>query len=204
MTLHPDAVCKYLLKEYKMPEDWFNDIFQKQRKLQDFISNKRNSVRIPQENILKSEHIYESFYHYTCMIMETKEMETAPNEIEKDFEYIDVLFFLCNIGIYAGVKKVFYIDDTQADLVEHLYEMFNDTILEFLDTLPFKKWKTYKEDAYNTDNIALEKFNKALNYWIAYGIYVEGYSEQYIYNLYCSKLEENQNRQIDKSKGYIG
>ena len=84
-----------------------------------------------------------------------------------------------------------------------LYEMFNDTILEFLDSLPFKKWKTYKPENYDILTFALEKFNQALNYWIAYGIYVNGYNEQYIYNLYRSKLEENKNRQTDKSKGYI-
>lgn len=202
MTLHPDAKCKYLLKNYKMPDEWLNDIYSRQMNLQDFITSKRNGITIPKSEI-KPEHIYESLYHYTCMMMETREFKTATDEIERDFEFIDVLFFLCNIGIYAGVKKVFYLDNIQPEEIEHLYEMFNDTILEFLDSLPFKKWKTYKPENYDTLTFALEKFNQALNYWIAYGIYVNGYSEQHIYDLYRSKLEENKNRQTDKSKGYI-
>ena len=202
MTLHPDAICDKYYKEYDLPlGNWLNHIYQHQICLQDFICKKRNGLQVPKDNISK-EHIYESLYHYACMMMEYRELTLAPNDIERDFEYIDVLFFLCNIGIYAGIKniEIFNFDDMNLTSLE----TFNLQILKFLDLLPFKKWKTYKEADYLLTQEQIETFTLAVNQWICYGKRYFNYCDKYIYSLYMSKLQENKNRQIVKDKGYIG
>ena len=203
MTLHPDAVCKECFKDYELPRgNWLDFIYQQQIVLQNFICKKRNGLQVPKIDNITQEHVYESLYHYACMMMEYRELMTAPNDIERDFEYIDVLFFLCNIGIYAGIKNVKLLDFNNLSFIST--DSFSMQILKFLDLLPFKKWKTYKPEDFQLTDEQKETYNLALNLWICYGLRYFDYTEKYIFSLYMSKLTENKNRQIIKDRGYIG
>lgn len=202
MTLHPDAVCKECFKDYELPRgNWLDFIYQQQIVLQKFLHEKKGTLKTPEAEITQ-EHVCECLYHYACMMMEYRELMNAPDNKERDFEYIDMLFFLCSIGIYAGIKNVKLLDFNSLSFIST--DIFSMQILKFLDLLPFKKWKTYKPEDFQLTDEQKETYNLALNLWICYGLRYLDYTEKYIFSLYMSKLTENKNRQIVKDKGYIG
>lgn len=208
------------------------EMYNKQYQLQKLMKDKGRTLVLPditkdQEDVTK-ECIYQSVYHFFCMQTEEEELRAEFNKCavsvdavkELEYELIDIVFFLFNTGIYAGIdiNKVvnsncrwweYEVDEIYT--IKELVDMLNSSVINFIDKLPWKSWRTYDMDKWlNEDRIKnniWDLYAECINLYLklSWRLLTSHHNnfENYLYGLYCNKWQENWDRQFDKNKGYV-
>lgn len=158
--------------------------------------------------------------------MSKVEYDTTNNRdliLEMQYEYIDMWHFLMNVFLYVRelIDLDNYLSGSEQCILKNfkipLVGVYNDkdkafametkslfsNIGQFINSLPFKKWKTYNFDSLNlnTKKIHLQ-IDKILFSFIRLGGII-GVDLQTFWNLYMTKNAENFERQNNPNKGYI-
>lgn len=221
-SLHPNAVCADIIKKYTYREDALNYMLQMQNSLQEFVASKRGT-KAPKSEMTDFERSQEAIYFWGCATTEWYELVDAieiyrdkkvdnknQNEInnakhEMQFEYIDIWHFMMNVFLYTGIDEteIVFSDFCSAQLknIEEYWAELTYWIGRYINALPFKRWKTYKDYKISDEELAL-CFENALAVFFNIG-HVLGIDKEQFFNLYCSKNEENIKRQEETAKGYV-
>lgn len=212
--------------------NFISEMYNKQYKLQKLMKDKGRTLLLPditkdQEDV-NEDTVALSIYHFFCMQTEEEELkqelrrcrELVDCTKEVEYELIDIAFFLFNVGIYSGIniEKVLNSDypwyDYEQDeiwTIEQLISMLNSSVINFIDKLPWKSWRTYnltkwhEEDRFRSNIFML--YATCINDYLklSWRILTSHHNnfENYLYGLYCNKWQENWDRQFDKNKGYV-
>ena len=204
--------CAHLLEQNEYREDALNYMMSMQYDLQKFVANKRGNLA-PDADAKPFDFSKEAIYYWGCVTTEYAELMerdfisgSAEDLLETQFEYIDMFHFLMNFFIFTKITS--FNDVTLQDLYETTIDPFCEPhdqiektwsaisieVGEYIDSVPFKHWKTYPDDI-QIDTKELEL--RALQ--IMYHFIVMGKSlnidKEHFFNLYVSKNKENINRQ---------
>lgn len=218
--MHNNNKCSHLYKELEYNPKALDIMMEMQLALQAMYGQKRGTITPHTED--QFARIKEAIYHFTCFTVEYHEMTEKHNELhyikgneegrlELEFEVIDMWHFLMNIFLYSGIKKFkhnleFYYGDGKDKQISYDQEekesrLWWESICraygQYIDQLPYKSWKTYKDPWINMD--ALEyKAEMLLRNFFGF-VRVFGISKEKFYSLYVAKNKENLDRQ---NRGY--
>lgn len=209
-------------------ENALDEIMTMQNSFQHWIADKRGYVDINSEKVEDQLDLnYMSMYMFGCFIAEADEaIESVQlNGFSDDtkFEIADMTCFMTSAFCYAGVKKFNKtleeywaeaqkyegidaeqfesnsIEDTLTYIVGKMSTVFGAMYRD----IPCKKWKTYKElERNNIDKVTwyCEKILKLFCIFCD----ISNMTPEDVYSYYMSKNKVNYDRQLDKTKGYLG
>jgi hypothetical protein len=217
--------CSDKYKEYTYNKDALEEMFNLQIELQEFMNKKYGTVS-PNSNHSTKEKIEASLYFFNCLAGEFYELKDAlykyhkcdnkqdlkDLKLEYEMEIIDIFFFMMNCFVYIDSKKLiptknidYFYENKNPFINSSTYEFdfndFSDMILtiwgQFVNNIPFKRWKTYKNiDDDIKNNIKKLKSIQENMLFIFFSLCKYfNISKEHLYNLYKSKWEENINRQ---------
>lgn len=224
-AVNPDNVCAHLIKHYDYREDALNYMFQMQNSLQEFVGKKRGNP-YPNSELTDFARAKEAIYFWGAATTEWFELidaqdkylnelglfgkdhlRTQTAKLELQYEYIDIWHFLMNIFLYTGIQDVSLIDfkkfgkTANYKSIDMCWSEMSYWVGRYVNSLPYKHWKTYKD--YEIPKSHLEIcFEHILEIFVTLGNLLDIDHEMF-FDLYCSKNEENVERQNDESKGYV-
>jgi len=222
--INPDNRCSHLYKELEYNPKALDIMMEMQLALQVMYGEKRGTIT-PNSIVLIEDQIIgirEAIYYFTCFAVEYHELCEKHNELhfikkteegrfELEFEVIDMWHFLMNIFLYSGIKKFkynleFYYGDEKDKQISYeqekneskwWWELICRDYGQYIDQLPYKSWKTYKDPKINID--ALEyRAEMLLRNFFGF-VRVFGINKEKFYSLYVAKNKENLDRQ---NRGY--
>ena len=222
INIHPNAVCAHLIKHYEYREDALTYMLQMQNSLQEFVGKKRGN-KYPKSGMTDFERSKEAIYFWGAATTEWYELLDAKESYEKklsessclaqiadakremQYEYIDIWHFLMNVFLYTGIDATdIKLGDFETDYAPSIEESWSELsywIGRYINNLPYKHWKTYKDYQINDEELAL-CFENAIAVFVKLGVAL-GVNNELFFDLYCSKNEENIKRQEEASKGYV-
>jgi hypothetical protein len=218
--LNPENLCADLLEKNDYRDDALNYMMGMQYDLQKFVADKRGNLA-PDAKASLFEFAKESIYYWGCVTTEYAELQerdwtSGLNEksitgidnallLETQFEYIDMYHFLMNFFIFSKIDKFDFtladlfdrtpgVEQVAPELVELQWNYISILAGEFIDSLPFKHWKTYDKDLELDTNKLMDKASHMLYAFVLMGKAL-GIDKERFYDLYISKNKENINRQ---------
>lgn len=221
-SIHPNAVCAHLIKHYEYREDALSYMLQMQNSLQEFVGKKRGN-KFPKSEMTDFERAKEAIYFWGAATTEWYELLDAQENYKKklseshclaqitdakremQYEYIDIWHFLMNVFLYTGIDETeIKLGDFEVDYLKSIEEYWAELsywIGRYINALPYKHWKTYKD--YHIDDTELALcFENAVAVFVKLGAVLD-VDKCLFFDLYCSKNEENIKRQEEVSKGYV-
>lgn len=221
-SIHPNAVCAHLIKHYEYREDALSYMLQMQNSLQEFVGKKRGN-KFPKSEMTDFERAKEAIYFWGAATTEWYELLDAQENYKKklseshclaqiadakremQYEYIDIWHFLMNVFLYTGIDETeIKLGDFEVDYLKSIEEYWAELsywIGRYINALPYKHWKTYKD--YHIDGAELALcFENAVAVFVKLGAVLD-VDKCLFFDLYCSKNEENIKRQEEVSKGYV-
>lgn len=222
VSIHPNAVCAHLIKHYEYREDALSYMLQMQNSLQEFVGKKRGN-KFPKSEMTDFERAKEAIYFWGAATTEWYELidaqekykdklsnssclaQIADAKREMQYEYIDIWHFLMNVFLYTGIDDTeIKLGDFETDYLKSADEYWSELsywVGRYINALPYKHWKTYKDYQIDDAELAL-CFENAVAVFVKLGA-VLGVDKNLFFDLYCSKNEENIKRQEEASKGYV-
>lgn len=227
MTIvNPDHTCAGLMKHYEYREDALSYMMRMQNDLQEFIGKKRG-YKYPSCEMTSHEASLEAIYFWGAATTEWFELldaqdnylihlktygkdaiQTINAKLEMQYEFIDIWHFLMNVFLYTGIRDVSLLDlknfgkASNAKTINEGWSELSYWVGRYINNTPFKKWKTYGEDAkinYGSTSVCFEHI---VELFVKIGSMLDIDNELF-FDLYCSKNAENINRQEDAEKGYV-
>ena len=216
-TINPDNVCFDLLKKTEYREDALNYMLTMQNNLQEFIGTKRVTLH-PKSDITDQERAEQAIYFWGCATTEWYELIDARDKylfvdaspaqkIEMQMEFVDIYHFLMNIFLYTGIDASattlaeIYEGEYVPDTIEHNWSELSYWVGDYINNLPYKRWKTYKEYKIDTTELA-NCFTNIMSLFVHIAVEL-GITKELFFALYVSKNTENIQRQTDEAKNYI-
>lgn len=221
--VNPDNTCASLIKDYEYREDALSYMLQMQNSLQEFVGKKRGN-KFPQSEMTDFERAKEAIYFWGAATTEWYELIDAEDKyvemlsmhgddhilttnakLEMQYEFIDIWHFLMNIFLYTGIDSTdIKMEDFNNDYtlpIDEEWANLSYWIGRYINALPYKHWKTYKDYKINNEELAI-CFENAIASFVKIGAALD-VDTKLFFNLYCSKNEENIKRQEEASKGYV-
>ena len=215
--VNPENTCSDLYKKTQYREDALNYMLQMQRDLQVYIGNKRGNKH-PLSEMTDQARADEAIYFWGCATTEWYELidsrdkylfidNSEKQKLEMQYELIDIWHFLMNVFLYTGIDSSeatladVYNQDYIEDTIEHHWAELSYWVGNYINSLPYKHWKTYKE--YKIDDKELANcFSNILTIFVHIAVEL-GIDKEKFFDLYVSKNAENIERQNNESKNYI-
>lgn len=223
MIVNPDNTCASLIRHYEYREDCVSYMLNMQNQLQEFVGKKRGN-KYPNSEMTDFERSKEAIYFWGAATTEWFELvdardkylsmlvthgedhvQTVNAKLEMQYEYIDIWHFLMNVFLYTGINDteilMTNINTSEHQSIDAGWSNLSYWVGRYINNLPFKHWKTYKDYQINSAELAL-CFENVLVIFIQLGMHLDIDNELF-FDLYCSKNAENIKRQEDASKNYI-
>lgn len=234
-NINPDNSCASLIKNYEYRTDALQYMFLMQRRLQEYVASKKGGFAPGTNDFRKEIDlaIYyfgcttTEFYEFGERLDDFEwhwDKIDSDDRLEIQYEYIDMWHFIMNQFLYTGFTEL----DIE-DSLKNIYNKFDCPITalfnkkdligsaerfwthlsyywgKYLNNLPYKKWKTYDDNAIDLVNKSeqIKIANLIIFVFIKFGTLLD-IGPEHFFNLYVSKNEENIARQQEGGVYYNG
>lgn len=224
--INPDNSCAHLIKNVEYRKDALQFMFNMQRNLQEYIAGKKGGIIPGKGDFRDEIDLAIYYFGCTTTeFFEFGErlndfgwdwVAIDPDEkLEIQYEYIDMWHFIMNQFLHTGLTELditlaldevyngkvssvsqYYKQSDLLDTTEKFWSSFSYIWGKYVNNLPYKKWKTYEDDAMSrVDKTEQIKMAELMIYdFIKFGKTID-IDPEHFYNLYVSKNEENISRQ---------
>lgn len=216
-TVNPENYCSDVFTKNTYREDSLNYMLYMQGALQEFIGTKRGTLH-PKSEMTDQVRAEQAIYFWGCATTEWYELIDARDKylfvdaspaqkLEMQFEFIDIWHFMMNVFLYTGIDASsttltkIYEGEYVPDTIEHNWAELSYWVGNYINNLPYKRWKTYKEYEIDTSELA-KSFTNIISLFVHIAVEL-GITKELFYDLYVSKNAENIERQTNESKNYI-